>query len=727
MTNKQRLWHIFGPVICAIVLVLGILQIPWDRTFSKESIFQAANSQSTTIFKGVQMKRDAFAYGYVPFYGSSELSRFDALHPSVLAYKYHRKYKPFLLGGPGSQSLAQFIGMQGTESQLKNKKAVMIISPQWFTKQGQNPMAFQLYYSPLETILFALNAKNTVADRYAAKRLLTMPSVRGSIKDALVSVSKGQKINSFTKFVIKRKLAMLSSEDNFFSAWQLRDRIDLIKRKAKELPTPYSAAKLDRLGFKLGKKHTTSNKFGINNRFYRTRFTKSILKKLKGSQKKFDYVKSPEYGDFELVLTKFASQGTNVQFVIPPVNHKWAKYTGLSMKMYETSVAKIKRQLTTQGFTNVLDLSHYGKKKYFMEDTIHIGWRGWAKMDQTIRAFMKQPNKAQHYKLSNYYFTKKWANKRNVSMPFYENKKNIKDKQLVAKLKKTGFNGEFYIVKNGKFLGEFSSQKTFSNMYLVNSVQKSMTAAMVMKQIQNKKLSLSTKLAKFYPNIPGSNKVTINNLLNMTSGLVIKSVDTNYSSDAKTIEFDANHTKFNSKLYGKWNYTSLNYVLLSGILSKLTHKSYEKLFTQTFIDRLNLKNTEFLWNLNQNDNFQAGSEFGNKVSLKTAILAAHNDLGAGSVVMSSADLAKVEKDILSGSWLSDKTRSQIFLDNATYSAGLYNEGLFRSANGAGSGFYTFLRISPDGKTVLVAQTNSVQAGFSTLKLQMDGIIKYLLK
>ncbi len=50
----------------------------------------------------------------------------DPLHPSVLAEKYHRSYRPFLLGGPGSQSLAQYLGMQGTAKQLKDKKAVVI-------------------------------------------------------------------------------------------------------------------------------------------------------------------------------------------------------------------------------------------------------------------------------------------------------------------------------------------------------------------------------------------------------------------------------------------------------------------------------------------------------------------------------------------------------------------------------------------------------------------------
>ena len=197
MSNKRRLWQIFGPVLCAFILLIIVFLIPWERTFSKDSIFQAANSQTTTVFKGVKMKQEAYEDGYVPFYGSSELSRMDPLHPSVIAEKYKRNYRPFLLGGPGSQSLAQFVGMQGTSEQLKNKKAVVIISPQWFTKQGQNPQAFSLYYSPLQTTMFLLKAKNNKADRYAAQRLLDMPDIKaGIIKSGLKKIAAGKKLTS---------------------------------------------------------------------------------------------------------------------------------------------------------------------------------------------------------------------------------------------------------------------------------------------------------------------------------------------------------------------------------------------------------------------------------------------------------------------------------------------------------------------------------------------------
>ncbi len=48
------------------------------------------------------------------------------------------------------------------------------------------------------------------------------------------------------------------------------------------------------------------------------------------------YVKSPEYSDFQLMLNQFANDHTNVLFIIPPINAKWQKYTGMSSAMLAT-------------------------------------------------------------------------------------------------------------------------------------------------------------------------------------------------------------------------------------------------------------------------------------------------------------------------------------------------------------------------------------------------------
>ena len=66
------------------------------------------------------------------------------------------------------------------------------------------------------------------------------------------------------------------------------------------------------------KKNTSNNEFGIDNHFYDTQI-RDYLKKLKGSQTSYNYLKSSEYNDLQLVLNQFAKSKVNVMFVIPPV------------------------------------------------------------------------------------------------------------------------------------------------------------------------------------------------------------------------------------------------------------------------------------------------------------------------------------------------------------------------------------------------------------------------
>lgn len=143
MHNSKRLWSIFGPVILAFVLVLVLFSLPIKKNHSLQTEKQAAVSLSPVVFKNQSLKKQALndkRANFVPFFGSSELRRMDRYHPSVMAARYHN-YTPFLFGSKGTQSLPQFFNINSMENQMTDQKAVYIISPQWFTKQGVQKQA----------------------------------------------------------------------------------------------------------------------------------------------------------------------------------------------------------------------------------------------------------------------------------------------------------------------------------------------------------------------------------------------------------------------------------------------------------------------------------------------------------------------------------------------------------------------------------------------------------
>lgn len=412
MSVKKRLFLIFGPIVCAALIIIGFLFSPFRPDKISQSIIQkAALSQSAQVFKGMAVKKAAFKENYVPFFGSSELSRIDALHPSVLAQKYHRSYRPFLLGTAGTQSITQFWQMQGFGNELNHKKAVFIISPQWFVKGGIDPAAFNYFYPRPEIVNWLLKAKSTEEDRFAAERLLALNPKDSTdvIDDSVLRIAAGQHLTSFQKIYLHLVKNELDREDQLFSTISLNNRENLIKQREKELPKKYDIVKLDRVGFQLGEANTTNNRFGIDNHFWDHKI-KPVYKRLAQEQKHFSYIKSVEYSDFQLVLNEFAKHHTNVLFIIPPINQKWANYTGLSMAMIQKFDKKITYQLNSQGFTHIANLTNEGTQPYFMQDTIHLGWRGWLAVDQYVNPFLTKKQSNPHYKINNYFYTKKWQN-----------------------------------------------------------------------------------------------------------------------------------------------------------------------------------------------------------------------------------------------------------------------------------------------------------------------------
>ena len=98
----KRLWQIFGPVICALVLVVVVIYAyPQGRKHSYVAEKRSAVTLTNENFKSRMNKTTALSdkkHRFVPFFGSSEWLRFDALHPAVLAEKYDRNYRPYFIG-----------------------------------------------------------------------------------------------------------------------------------------------------------------------------------------------------------------------------------------------------------------------------------------------------------------------------------------------------------------------------------------------------------------------------------------------------------------------------------------------------------------------------------------------------------------------------------------------------------------------------------------------------
>lgn len=322
----------------------------------------------------------------------------------------------------------------------------------------------------------------------------------------------------------------------------------------------------------------------------------------------------------------------------------------------------------------------------------------------------------------------------------YNQKKKLKYKlspstiaDIKSELKNMNYHGSILLYKNGKtalnwYYNQGKINKQDNRSFLINSVQKNMTAALIIKAIQQHKLTLNDRLSKFYPHVAGASDIKISNLINMSSGLNISDEKMSLYSkgnEQDSIESISKHITFDKSKLNLNQYSSINYVLLAGILQKIYHKSYKELFTSEFINRLNLKYTSFEKNkpgFNAEDGHVDGiNQSGDNSALDGII-------GAGNVYMSNHDLLKTELLILN-QYKNTAAGKAVWNSKAIskYAGGFYNLSDTKISNGAGNGYYTTVIIDKNNRYALVMQTNYTNGHFTEFKSDARKIYKILEK
>lgn len=162
--------------------------------------------------------------------------------------------------------------------------------------------------------------------------------------------------------------------------------------------------------------------------------------------------------------------------------------------------------------------------------------------------------------------------------------------------------GEISIFKDGKeiYAKNFGEKnlpdfKSTNKLFQIGSISKTMTAIMIFKLIEKKQLNLTDKLSLFFPHIPGSDKITISQLLNHSAGLGDYVQGKN---DARWLTKEATEQQIIERIIeqgllfdpgSNQQYSNSGYYLLSKILEKISKKSYAENLNESIIKPLQLK------------------------------------------------------------------------------------------------------------------------------------------
>ena len=77
-----------------------------------------------------------------------------------------------------------------------------------------------------------------------------------------------------------------------------------------------------------------------------------------------------------------------------------------------------------------------------------------------------------------------------------------------------------YVVARGKANLKTGEQRDLEDPFRIGSITKTFTATAILQLVEEGKLSKTDKLAKWYPDFPNADKITIEHLIRMQSGIV---------------------------------------------------------------------------------------------------------------------------------------------------------------------------------------------------------------
>lgn len=247
------------------------------------------------------------------------------------------------------------------------------------------------------------------------------------------------------------------------------------------------------------------------------------------------------------------------------------------------------------------------------------------------------------------------------------------------------FMGSIAVAKNGEVLyqrsigwADLANKKAADNntVYRIGSISKTFTAVLLLKAVEQNLTSLDTRLSKFFPQIQNANNISLQHLLQHSSGIPNVTDDSAYlswntkpiSKETMIAKIAANGSDFTPGT--KAAYSNSNYILLTHIVSAIFKKSYQDLVKEFIITPLNLKRTFIGKKINPSNNESFSYEYDNgwKISSETDMSVPE---GAGNIVATPTDLTQFMHGLMQGKLLNAASLNQMKTIEKGFGLGLF--------------------------------------------------------
>ncbi len=299
--------------------------------------------------------------------------------------------------------------------------------------------------------------------------------------------------------------------------------------------------------------------------------------------------------------------------------------------------------------------------------------------------------------------------------------------------------GSFSIFQDGKevyanaigFIDIDTKKRADTNtIYRIGSISKVFTASIIMRLVEEKKLKLSSPLTRWFPKIKNSSRITIEHMLNHSSGIF------NFTNTDEYLTY-LNKPQTREELYTKIeefgsafepgedaDYSNSNYVLLSMIAEKVTDTSFDVLLQNMICKPLGLKNT-YLGGKIQSSNNEANSFKKIKEWVSDTETDMSIPLGAGAVVSTATDINTFINALFHDQVVSSDSRKKMMNIQDGFGLGLfkipYGSKEAYGHNGGIDGFQSLAYHIPEDDMTITYLSNGTVYSISAMMLDALGI------
>jgi CubicO group peptidase (beta-lactamase class C family) len=271
---------------------------------------------------------------------------------------------------------------------------------------------------------------------------------------------------------------------------------------------------------------------------------------------------------------------------------------------------------------------------------------------------------------------------------------------------------------------ETNRAATASTIYRIGSMTKQFTAAGIMREAEQGKLSLGDPISKYLPDVPThGQRITVRQLLNHTSGVH------NYTDSPEWVKHwtedmtprqivafvDKDTLDFAPGT--KWSYSNTGYVLLGMILEKVTGRPYAAYLQREFFTPLGLTQTSYCAQHPTDPQFADGYATSSGTVKPAEPLSMTQPFAAGALCSTVRDLLKWHRALLDGRIVGARSYSLMTTADTLNNGSRINYGFGlvpgqlggkRTIGHSGgiNGFTTYGLYMPDEALNVIVLTNS---------------------